>query len=75
MSMKFPCGCVCVIQKRRHQISLAGWLSIFVIPITADKVGLNGAAEMRFQDKNLDLSMKDKDYSLTLSFEVVKSPV
>lgn len=45
------------------------------VTITSEKVGLNGAAEMRFLDKELGLRMKDKEYSLSLKFDVVKPPV
>ncbi len=45
------------------------------VNISSEKVGFNDIAEMKFLGKELGLSMKDQDYSLSLKFEAVKSPV
>jgi len=45
------------------------------VTITSEKVGLNGAADMEFSDRELKLNMGDDDYSLSLKMNAVKSPV
>jgi hypothetical protein len=45
------------------------------VTILPGRVGLNGAAELKFIGKKLELSMQDKDYSLSLEMEAVKPPV
>ena len=45
------------------------------VTLTAEKVALGKQAEIGFHGKELALSMNDKDYSLSLTMEPVKSPV
>lgn len=43
--------------------------------ITPNRVGVDGTAEMTFSKNKIDLNMVEKDYSLTLDMDAVKSPV
>lgn len=45
------------------------------IIITSDRVGADDQAEIRFDKKKLDLSIKTSDYSLTLEMNIAKPPV
>ncbi len=45
------------------------------VTIKSEKVGLNGAAEMKFNDRELKLNMAGNDYSLSLEMNAVKPPV
>ena len=57
------------------------YYSQFLIPfgrnltIQAEKIGLNGKAELQFEERNLDLSITTNDYSLSLNMHAVKPPV
>jgi predicted secreted hydrolase len=43
--------------------------------LTAEKVALDGVAEMKFSPKELGLSMKGSDNSLSLNLDVIKPPI
>jgi predicted secreted hydrolase len=45
------------------------------VTLTSEKVGLKDGAEMKFPGKELELSMEDRDYSLSLILIAVKPPV
>lgn len=45
------------------------------VTILSDRVGLDGVAEIKFLGEKLELSMTDKDYSLSLTMNPVKPPV
>jgi predicted secreted hydrolase len=45
------------------------------VVITRGQVGLRGTAEMGFSGRELSLSMKDKEYALSLEMTAVKDPV
>jgi predicted secreted hydrolase len=45
------------------------------VMLTAEKVSLNGLAEMTFSAKELRLSIEEKEFTLTLNLDVTKPPV
>lgn len=45
------------------------------VTILPGRVGLKGVAEVKFLDRDLQLSMYDKNYTLSLAIEAVKPPV
>jgi predicted secreted hydrolase len=45
------------------------------LTITAEKIGVNGRAEIKFSERKLELSITAKDYALFLDMNAVKPPV
>lgn len=45
------------------------------VTITADQIGANGKAGIKFSDQKLDLGITTQDYSLSLDMNIVKPPV
>lgn len=45
------------------------------VTITSNLIGVDGQAEIRFREQNLEINITTKDYSLSLDMNAVKSPV